>query len=377
MATETFIYYVCDLFSGEVLEELPFSKFSYTRTKNRPGGWSAEIPYRHPKVSASLLDPWTKSVYVGRGDAILAGGILQYRTTTEGEPMKVGGEGFFSYYRDGRRHLRSRVGMTSATGANGYEITFTQVEQFDIVQNMLNHAAAYGTSVEYDDINYFGPGVGGISGVKRDRTYFTYEYKQLGEAVEQLSEVIAGFDFSESYYWSGGLINRAFNLWYPYKGATPPIIFEVGANVLLLERDEDGAEFATRAIALGSGEADAQLKAEAIDTTKEFPTGRYPVLESIETYSDVSIQATLNSHASHDLIQKKVLRDTIETQITDKLETQLGAFDWGDRIQAVADDGALQLDDLYRIESYSVDIDQNGAVSVKPSLALFAQSIGT
>jgi hypothetical protein len=374
-----FVYYVCNIFNGDVLEELPFTQFQYSRTKNRPGGWSAEIPYRHPKVTPGLLEPWTRAIYVGKDERILSGGILQHRNTSTGESMKIGGEGFFSYFREGRRSIRSRVGMSNATGTNNYEVTFTQKEQFDIVSDILTHASVYagGASIDYDDIIYHGPGASGQSNILRDRTYWTYEYKEIGEAIEQLSEVINGFDFSDSFFWDNGRIGRNLDLWYPYKIGPTPITFEVGANVILLNRDEDGDELATRAIALGSGEADAQLASFASDSSQEYPTGAFPLLESIETYSDVSIRSTLTSHAQHDLNQKRRLKDTLETKITNLWETELGAFDWGDSVIAYANDGALQVDDVYRIESYTVTIDQNGGTSIEPSLASFDASVGT
>jgi len=372
-----FTYYVCNLFTGEILEEMPFSKFGYSRTKNKPGGWDANIGQQQVKATDTLLSPWARSVYAARDNTLLYGGILQTRNTESDEEMKIGGEGFFSYYQQGRRSLRSKVGMLRAGGKNDFEIIYTQVDQFEIVMDFLRHAASYsgGANVSYDIVRLHGPGVGGLSGVLRDRTYYTYELKEIGEAIEQMSEVIDGFDFSESYYWENNAIKRAFDLWFPWKGNLEPITMEVGNNVILLNRDEDGTAFATRAIALGSGEADAQLQAESVKAGIEYPTGPYPMLEHIETYSDVSIQATLQSHSQFDVNQASILKETLELEVTDRWEVELGAFDWGDAVIAYASDGALQVSDIYRIESFGVDI-QGAGISIKPTLVLYNASLG-
>lgn len=375
-----FRYFVCNAFTGDILEQLPFSTFEFDRIRNKPGGWTADISYRNPKLTTGLIAPWTRSVFAELEGTILWGGLLTTTGLASDGPYKLGGAGFFEYYREGRRVLRDRGGMTYATGANDYIIEFAGVEQFDIVSDFLAHAADFAgpANLGYDEVRYHGPGQDDPSGVDRDRTYYTYERKGIGEAIEQMAEVIDGFDFSESYAFStdGSRIERYLDLWYPYKGNDQVTIFALGNNVVLLNRDVDGLAQATRVTSTGDGEDDAQLQREAVNGDTELPDGYLPMLEATTSYSDVSIPSTLTAHAEFDAGQLKNPVDSVELEVQKGIDVVLGEFDWGDSVRTVADDHALQLDAIYRIESLHVGINENGSVTIKPQLAELGASIG-
>lgn len=375
-----FTYYVCNLFTGEVMEEVPFTKFSYNRTLNRPGGWTAEIPYNHPKATRDILNPGAVGVYVDQNGSVRFGGLLWTAEVEFGGNLKVGGQGFLDIARDPRKLIRSRGGMTYATGVNPTEVTFTGVDQFRIVEDLVNHATFYNFGTVVDRVDFHGPAGGGLSGVTRDRTYWTYELKPIGEAIEQLSAVINGFDFSESYTWTAGdpdVITPRIDLWYPRKGGAQDLVLEQGKNLILLRQTLDATKLATRAIATGSGIGDAMLMSEAVDLAQEYPTGAYPLLQTVHSYPDVSIQETLDDHAARDLATYKYPVETLEVEILDITDSELGTFGEGDTFRVIANDGYVAVDGDYRIESMDVTISDTGFVKIGATMADEQASLGT
>jgi hypothetical protein len=387
---------VCNLFNGNIIEELSFDSFQYTRTKNVPGGWQATLNHRDERLARQpgLLEPWTRAIYLDYDGVILFGGILQPKHLdpegTAGSTLGLGGEGFFSYYRERRRSIRGNEGMAYATKPGPDEVRFDQVDQFLIVKDLLDHAAAWVAAggsqgnVGYDGIRFHGPlpaVIGppsypaGLTGRLRDRSYFTYEFKEIGEAIEQGSAVIDGFEFSESYGWSGegGSVDRFFDLWYPQKGQYGQSI-DPQFSLRKLEQDIDAGALATRVIALGSGDSDAKFTAYSFDFTREYPTGAYPAMEKVTDYNDVIIQSTLQAHADYDLAVAKIVKQTLNVEFMPTGEFRPGSIDWGDFYHVAVDDVELQIDDDYRVESLTVQVGREGEVTVTGTLALAAQS---
>lgn len=378
MPDNKFTYYVCDLISGAIIEEIEFATFEWSRAKNAPGGWSGTISHRHKKNTAGLLEPWRRSVFVGRDQVIFGGGMLTQRTSNTDTGMTVGGQGHLAYYRNKRRKIRSRQGMTFATGANSLEVTFTAIDQLNIAKDLILHAAAFGggANIGYDTVNLLGPGAAGISGVNRTRTYWTYENKSIGDAIDDLAKLYAGFEYAESYAWGSQRIGRQLDFFYPSKGLTAGLEFEAGRNVILLNRTEDGEELTTRATATGAGQDDAQLFSEAINSSLESPAGVYPLLENLDSFPDLATQALLDSQSLRMLNERKQPFQTLEMQVKEDADIHVGSFDWGDNIRCVVDDYAIQVNGLYRVEQFTCSIDENGKIDIKPTLTSYEPSIG-
>lgn len=92
-----------------------------------------------------------------------------------------------------------------------------------------------------------------------------------------------------------------------------------GGNVLTVRRSRDSAKSATVAVAVGSGEEKAQLRASSSSPL----LGRgWPRLTRTSTYSDVVVKATLQRHADADLAASQGLTTGYEIVTLD------GAPDW-------------------------------------------------
>lgn len=376
--TDSFTYLVTDLLSGQILEEIEMSTYEYNRAKNVPGGWDATISQHAPKVSESLFAPWTKAVYCVRDTNVLAGGILIDRNSTTDEGYKIGGAGFMEYYRQQRRTIQGRGGMQYATGMNDLEVSFMEVGQFLIVTDLMAHAENYAgvANVGYDQIRFYSPRPDGLTGIPRTKTYWTYEHKGIGEAIEDMTKLDLGFDYSETYAYVGNRIERYLNLHYPHRGIDSGLVFELGTNAILLGRDEQGSSMSTRFRVLGSGSDDAQVSWESRAYDEEYPSGGYPLIEAYETLNDIPTPELLMAAADRRLASFRTPPTTIEVQVVENIDAQLGSFDWGDVAQIIAHSGTIEIDAPYRIESQSVAIDQGGKSTVKLTLANFESSTG-
>lgn len=141
-----------------------------------------------------------------------------------------------------------------------------------------------------------------LSGVTRDRTYFWYEYKEVWEAILQLSRVIDGFDVAFDVFWDNGVPAQKLTLSYPRRGrlaGATEVVLDYPGNIVHYEWPEDGDRMATRVHALGAGEGDSAIRASR--SKQQLIDNGYPLLQEVYTYTDIIEQATLDNHAEADL----------------------------------------------------------------------------
>lgn len=338
-------FLAADLLTNEIREEIPFGDVSYSQILNSPGSFSATLPQHHAKCKRSILDPSRTAIYVERDGVIVWGGIL-WTARTQSGTVQFGGEGFWSYFR--RRFVRETL-------------TFTQTDQLAIARFLV----AYAQGQEGGSIGVI---VGDeTSGVLRDRVYYGYERKQIGEAVEQLAAVIDGFDFAIDCAWSGDEVAKTLHLDYPTRGRENPIVFQLGTNVEGIEQEIDGTRQANRVDALGAGEGDSML----IATSSGAGIGAvYPLLEGTISYKDVSVPATLQAHADAETAGTATPVETIPTLVAHiRDDTTLGAWITGDRMELHASDGFLEVNGTFRVVSFEVKVSDGGREQVSTGFA--------
>lgn len=374
-----FRYYAYDAVSEDFIEELPLSSVDFSEVSNRPGGFSASMSADHPKATRNNLEPLATVIYVDRGGLIVGHGWVQVlEPNFTAGTVRIGGEGLWAYYRDDRRRIRSRQGMTYATGTNDLEVTFTDVDVFNIVDDLVSHAAVEPGNLGFADVRFHGPGVGGLSGSTRSATYWTYEQKNIGDAIEALAAQDPGFDFAVNCEWVGGSIVRYLDLYYPRRGVNSgALIFEDRKNVSLLKWTLNGKKTANVVTANGAGQGDALKTGQAIATDLIAPAGRYPRLERSTTYRDEASTTNLNAHAVADLAALKLPVETIELELVEGIDASLSSFGLGDTGHVIANRGGFAIDDDYRVESRRTVVDVNGKAKITATLATEAASLGT
>lgn len=341
-------YLVADLLTGTIKEEMPFSAVKFSHVLNRPGGFSANIGLRHSKATRTNLDPARTVIHVERDGVIVWSGILwTAKANVENATVDVGGEGWWSYFR--RRKIRATK-------------VYAATDQLAIVQDLVNYAQAQSGG-------NIGIVVGTeVSGVTRDRTYYHFERKNLGEAVEQLAAVAGGFDFAIEAVWVSGAVVKTLNLSYPRRGRITPLVFELGTNIEGLSQEVDATRQANLIDAIGAGDGDAMLIATAADTSQ---LAAYPLLEDVTSYKDVTVAATLQLHAASDLAvaKKPVMRIPTLLAVQANPDAGLGTYITGDSVQVRGSDGWLAVNERVRIQVIEVGVDTEGKETVSIQFA--------
>lgn len=178
------------------------------------------------------------------GEPVWAGPIWSAPFDTASAYVQFNASEWGSYLK--RRRIR--IDRSNQTEAGGSDNSFRQVDQFDIVRYLI-----FDSESQYwgqGDLNLrwlptdapdWGWSGRTLSGVLRDRQYKAIDRKELWEAIQQLSEVIDGFDFRfrvayvredlvpiiwlEMFYPRQGLSQDRHNLVFEYREGWP------GSNV--------------------------------------------------------------------------------------------------------------------------------------------------
>jgi hypothetical protein len=268
-----------DLRTNTLLGEVPLTDVTFGEVLNGAGSFSATLPVAGASTVAARLiaassEPGRTVIWFVRNEVVLGGAIVWDRTRAKNQPAKLAGAGFWSFFR--MQHART----TQA---------FAAVDQLSLARSLVQTAQAIGGA-------NIGVTVGTeTSGIARDRTYWSYELKQVGEAVEQLANVDGGFDFAIDVTQQLG---KVLTLSYPRRGriaGSTGIAFVDGKNLLDYEVVEDASRCATVFTAVGAGEGGDMLIATKTRTDR-LDIG-FPLLSATGSWKDVSRQSTLDGYA--------------------------------------------------------------------------------
>jgi hypothetical protein len=306
--------------SGEVWGELPVSSVDFSRALNAPGKATLTVPLANDPMkgqSWDVIQPWRILVYIQRGTRLVFGGpLVTWSVDMEREEMTLNCEGLWSYYR--RRCVNMRSGRYDPA-YTPTEARYVDWDQADIVYSLLRTQAdrpddTGGEAVEIgrgpdalvfdwagqveDEKPVPGRGVMQPTGVTRTRSYYWYEYKNVGEAVEQMAAVIQGFNFRIDHYWNGSEIVNHFKVLYPASGEVSGLELEHGVNCDVTAVTGDGTNMLTQGRTTGAGEGSQTLIAYSQDSeTENALWTRVPRMEAVESHMDVTRVATLQAHA--------------------------------------------------------------------------------
>lgn len=341
-----FRYLSTDLVTGDIIGELPLHDVTFTRLLNGAGPMSASL--RLPGDDLYLAEMYVdacaecrRCIYIFYGDALVWAGpvwMTDYDTTTQ--TLGLDGAELWSYWR--RRRIRA-------------DAEFTNTDQFAIARSLINTAkAATGGDISMT-VAY------GSSGVLRDRTYKAAELKKLGEAIEQLSEVEDGFDFTvEVTRLYSGAFRRRLHFYYPTRTRTlaeSQLYLTLGNNMQKLTLPRNGAQVSNAVDVIGAGEGIDMLRHRAIDT--DMLAAGFPLLEEAVSYKDITRLSTLIDHANGELAARKYPISLPRATVLLDDDPQLGTYELGDqgRIMVLPGTeprwpGGLELD--VRLNGYTV-----------------------
>jgi hypothetical protein len=321
---------------------------SYTEELNAPGSFQATMSLRQPlPITAEILEP-PRAVFAVEKDDVIVGAwfVWAHDYDVGAGTVTLTGQGWLSY-------LHRRV-LTISKHFAGWQ-------QEDIAWNLIDYAQ--------DDPN---GDVGIVAayqtwGVLRERHYYGYERKFIGELLEDLAAVRHGFDFRFVPRWAAGpnsTLEVAFTTVYPPLGRDTDLVFSDGAGgVTIPSVSLDGTSLAYRVDAIGRGEGDAIPIREAESTALQ---NAYLLLEDVVVHSDVEENDTLDDYAWWRL--NRGLHPITIPKANLPLSL-LGGVVVGDQVQVRLDRGLLQVDARYRITALDVELPADGAERLVASLA--------
>lgn len=336
-------FVLCDALTDTPIAEIPASAASFGEVLNGPG--SATVTC-HMGVDFAV-QPLLQSLFIERDGVVLWGGIVWGASMDIGaNTLTLNASGFWSLVR--RRRLSGTL-------------VFNGADQASIVAFVLGVVQAVPNGDMLIDLSAITP-----VGVTRDRTYYDYEKKNVGELVEQLADVRSGFDFAIRPAIVGGSYVRQMSLSYPATGRTTNIVLEAGVNVEVLSATIDATSMTIQVYAKGEGDGAAAVNT-SLATARLL--GVYPLVEDLIVYSDIKKASSLANYARRalDLGQQPMVIPTVT--IYADTEPVVGTYVAGDRVRLRADYGVLQIDDTYRITEWQCSISDTAAESVALSLA--------
>jgi hypothetical protein len=362
-------FYAVDLVTGDVVDELPLTSVTYSDVVSARGGFTATLPIRRPRfpVRRADLEPGSTGLAVALADRLLFAGIIWTLTAElENPEAEVGGEGYLSAYADGRRTIRSRVGMTqtASSPAGGARWPGTR-DVFVIIEDLFRHAATFPGDLGLPIVKR-GPGTGGNLGATLGEELIALFADRPGiyEHLEQLTATEPGFDFGYGYRWEddgAGNMRPVVELELArVRGRRTGLVFEAGKNIAVLEWSVDASELANALDGTGAGEADAMVTASEVDPNVIAPNGRQLRLEATLTRKDLTSRALLRAWLRAELTIRKRPTEVIRVEVTNYEDAPLGSYIAGDLARFEVNDGLIETSGWWRIVGIDVTLDADG-----------------
>lgn len=272
-----FIVESCDLASGRVRAVLNPISMDWQTDLNGWGQGTLTLATKDVKIRD--IWPDLTSVYISRtaggGGASPSnpvaefGGMITQVNATEAGTTQVGLESIESYLN--RRTLKRTL-------------SYTERPQTRIAMRLVEEAQFNGIPLFADAAE---------SQFDRDRTYQPWNRKLIGEAVQELTQIINGPDWEIVHsrldgHWSTTMFFRDFVGVDRSEEVQLQSDRELSAYALTI----DAKDHATWVDAIGSGEEEDQLLVTAVD-----PANIYPQFDAAPAWKDVNRLTTLQQHA--------------------------------------------------------------------------------
>ena len=344
---------VADLLTGRVLGEMPATAASWSHVRNAPGRLDVTVSISQPPdVIAALgsIIPGSVARTCGaivRDGTIVAGGVWwTWDADFSAGTLSLHGEGWHSYVR--RRTLRK-------------DLSFTDQDQTSVIAKAL---------VDYTQTTGQTPVIDTSAVVAseqlRDRTWRASERNNVGQLLENMASDENGFSFRYDTVRVGDAIQARF-VTSPDSGRRTPLVFEEGKNITTLSAKGDGTAVVTHVDGVGAGEGDAGLRTTQANASL---IGVYPLLDDVESHTEVTVPATLASHARRRLARGKAPIVLPKIAVNPNADPTLGSYVVNDVVLVRSGFGLVDIDDLYLIVQLDGTLDRSGGEKIELTYAV-------
>ena len=341
-----------DARTGAIHGELPVDGLDQTEVLDLPGTFSCGIPLDSGQIGINeeTLKPWRSIIYLARDNSVLGAGafVLGYTIDVRANTINLSCVGIGRYFY--RRALKM-------------DKVYSGVDQTTIVADLITYAQAQSGGNLGVTTNLIQP-----TGRLRDRSWYGWERKYIGQLIQDLAAVQDGFHFRYRSRRDESLGRYVTDLTttYPLTGRVTNAVLELGGNIEVLNVSVDGVDMCNSADVLGQGNADQAPVGFAIDAAALDST---LLLETVDNASDAVELGTLNSKAQQRIItgSDPIVIPTV--RIGAQLEPTIGTYYVGDRVRIRGKIGTvLNLDADYLITQTKLVV-STGAEYVDVSFA--------
>ena len=362
--TTTYRYLFADLLTNEIVAEIPLTGVSFNQQLNTAGTFQGHIllsginTYGYNIDAATL--PARNAIYVDRNGELVWGGVIWQRTyNSDSQALSITAREFESYFE------KRLITTTEA---------FTNTDQLEIVRTLVDNAQAE----LYGDIGVITGSE--TSGVLIDRTYYDYEFKQVWQAMKDLSDQDDGFDFNIKVEYDNitNIPKKTLVLGYPRTGHIDTGVGDLDTNVFLFpagnitayEYPEDGSITTNSLYVTGAGSNEGKLLVNAL-ANDSFTNG-FPLLQTTISYSDITDVNVLTELATGRVLALSEPPPIIKIVVPAFIEPEYGSYAIGDDVRLMITDERFPegLDQIYRIVGLNVEPGEDGPERVTITLTI-------
>ena len=373
---------VADLITGRVLGEIPATAAKWSHVRNAPGQLDVTVSITQPPeilVALGATIPGSVARIGGaivRDGVIVAGGVWwTWDADFSAGTLSLHGEGWHSYVR--RRTLRANLSYTDrdqtsviAKALVDYTQTPGQTPTIDtsgvVASGQLRDRtwrASERNNVKRALESY---DLASENVQLRDRTWLAGERNNVGQLLEDLAATENGFSFRYDTVRVGDALQARF-ITGPDVGRKTPLVFEEGKNITTLSAQGDGTAVVTHVDGVGAGEGDAGLRTTQANAGL---IGVYPLLDDVESHTDVSILSTLAGYARRRLARGKAPVVLPKIAVNPAADPVLGSYTVGDVVRVRSGYGLVTVDDPYLIVQIDGTLDRSGGEKVEITYAV-------
>jgi hypothetical protein len=238
-------------------------------------------------------------------------------------------------------------------------LTYTAVDQAEIAWSMINYTQGKAGGNLGISKGWVGTSP---TGQPRDRTYEAGD--SIGERIQELSEVIDGYDWDITPTSASAL---RLDVWSPERGSDRGVVLIHGGLAAQVQREVNPSDYANALRYTGASDpATTPDESEATDLAQPdvFPQGRWDAAFG----DDGLTQDGLDDRAAWQLAQSQVVTPVYTVRLT------RGSWDgpdhiWlGDTVRLVVRSGRLAVDAALRVHEVEIALDGDGGENITLTL---------